>query len=167
MGEVKPRPSGDGSTTIYPNPYAKTTVVVLLCGGLLSGLYVGWQFLTVYNPLDVVSLLVPAISVWIVFMLLADLNSFIPWVGIGKTYVMVRLLHKLKRIERRDVLRIVLDPPIESDSLEYRYWTRPSLCTIHFADGKRFEIMHVPDGIKLRVARVLDPENFPPAEQQD
>jgi hypothetical protein len=63
------------------------------------------------------------------------------------------------------VKRITIDPPVYSDSLEQRYWGEiDSICWIELKDGSKVRVVLIPNGLKLRIARVLDPKNYPPED---
>jgi hypothetical protein len=85
-------------------------------------------------------------------------------VEIGQDSVVLRYMFSRKRMEKDHVSRVEIDPPVHSDSLEYRYFgEKDSGCWIHLRNGAKLGFVGIPNGVKLRIARVLDPENFPPS----
>ncbi|MFQ6107888.1 MAG: hypothetical protein ACE5QF_09965 [Thermoplasmata archaeon] len=161
MREVKPRAMPDGSV-YYPNPPAKVLLALTpLCpifGALIGIPY----FLRVFTPVALIIIGIPlTVIVHVVFLLLLSTRLVLDS-KIGQDYVELRYMFKRKRIHAEEVLGVEISPPVYSDSLEYRYWGEvDSVCTIKLRNQKRILLSLIPNGVKLRMARVLDPENFP------
>ena len=164
MGEVKPRAMPDGSV-YYPNPFARVAIVVVLLSAFLVGLLGLPWFLVYYQPSAIPVCLIPSLLGFSLVFILVLSTVLIFGVEIGPDRVVLRYMFRRKRIEKDHVSRMEIDPPVYSDSLEYRYFgEKDSGCWIHFRDGTKLGFVGIPNGVKLRIARVLDPENYPPAD---
>ncbi len=162
MGRVVPKMSGSGEVMWYANPPAKVFLVVLPIAVVLGSLIGLPYFLHVYGPDALICLGVPVIVTTWLFLLLVNSRFLILTVGIGRSYVILKYLFRTRRVDANSVEEISLKPSIESDSLEYRYWGVPdSVCRIKLTNGSIVQVSLMPNGVKLRMARVLDPENFP------
>jgi hypothetical protein len=164
MREVKPREMPNGSVQ-YPNPPARV-LLMLFPLAIIIGSAVGIPlFLRVYEPIAILycglplTLLVSGAMFYQVFRKVAH------GITIGRDYVIMDFTFKKRRLTVSEVRSITLDPAVLSDSLTYRYWGElDSIMTIEFKSGEKLVMSLIPNGVKLRMARVLDPEQYPPAE---
>lgn len=167
MRKVKTREMPDGSV-YYKNPIARVAIVIVLLSVFLAGsLGLPW-FLVYYRPVAILVCLIPFLLVFSLIFILVLSTVLIFGVEIGQNHVVLRYMFRKTRIETDHVSRVEIDPPVYSDSLEYRYFgERDSGCWIHFGNGTKLGFVGIPNGVKLRIARVLDPENYPSTTQRE
>lgn len=162
MGNVTPVVSEDGSTVWYPNPMAMALLVSLPLCAILGMLIALPYFLHVFRPIAVVYIGIPVTLIGFLIFLYLVSRGLILGSEIGEDYVLLKYLFKRRRIGTKEVSRVTIDPPVYSDSLNYTWWgEKDSRCWIEFRDGEKLLATFMPNGVKLRMARVLDPENFP------
>ena len=118
-------------------------------------------------------LVFPASTLWrgapiIVFMFLAMVlppffvRHLFVTVGIGRDEVILKRLLGRMTLRRDEVERIVLSRKILSDDTKHvDWWGFTPRMTVKLRDGREKNLTMIQDGIKLRMARVLDPENHP------
>ena len=84
-------------------------------------------------------------------------------VGIGRDRVVLKKLLSRVTIARDEVEKVILSRPILSDDTKHvDWWGEPTpKMTVILRDGSQVDLSAIQDGIKLRIARVLDPENHP------
>ncbi len=152
-----------GGSVYYPNPPAKGLLFVIPLAILLGVLIMLPLFLGIYgNHFAYVCL--PAVYILLCVLTFALLSNWlITSIIIGQDYVLLRYPLRRKKITPSDVSCVKLDPHTESDSLQWQWiGYRISKCRIDFENGETLPIAYMPNGLMLRIARVLDPENFPP-----
>jgi len=64
-------------------------------------------------------------------------------------------------IQPPEVVRIELEPPVRSLSMEMPWWKPWSKLTIHRKGSRPIDASAMPDGLKLRIANALRPDEFP------
>lgn len=118
-------------------------------------------------------LVFPASTLWrgapiIIFMFLAMVlpplfvRHLYVTVGIGRDEVILKRLLGRMTLRRDEVERIVLSRKILSDDTKHvDWWGFTPRMTVKLRDGREKNLTMIQDGIKLRMARVLDPENHP------
>lgn len=164
MREVKPRVMPDGSV-YYPNPPAWVLLALLPLSGL-AGILIALPYaMHVFTPFGVVCIGSTVYVVGLLIILYLTSLRLVTGVEVGHDHVVLKHMFKKRRLTAEDVKKIILNPPVLSDSLKYRYWGElDSVITIEFESGEKLVTSLFPNGVKLRMARVLDPETYPLSE---
>jgi len=139
--------------------------------------YWGWPLLAVPPALTAILLLV------------AESRALFTSVEVGGDYVVLRAPFRKVVLRSRDVDHVELNPPVRTLSMDWGWWTRPSVCIIHrkVSDPNRtaahkknpwlvteyryseqpMDVTTMPDGLKRRIAQTLDPANWPPLPEEE
>ena len=83
-------------------------------------------------------------------------------VGFTADTIVLRRPFTGRRIHRKEVSHVVLDPPVEDVARGHEWFGKTGRMWVYLKrDGKPVELHTLMVGLKLRVARVLDPKHFP------
>ena len=93
------------------------------------------------------------------------LNWVIRYVEVAPGHVVVGYLHKKVRIDREDVRMVRMGFP-PGVSLRDPKWLKSSggSFSIEIRGGRRIVLTYIPNEVKLRMTRVLDPDRYPMPE---
>ncbi len=148
----------------FGNPEPWVFLPGLLIGGLI-GLGLGWIFFLSSPTLASIRVLLFWLSTIVGFgaMFAVFVRTQVIRVGIGGDRILVKKLSGTLFIQREDVASISLNPPVGTVADAIKWWGRTSNLRIEFRDDTKppIQLNNIPDGVKLRVARALNPERYP------
>jgi hypothetical protein len=138
-------------------------LVLLLPVGILAGTLIALPGFLEFFPLPVA--LIPVVAG--IALGAAALRTWVFLeVGLGEDTVILKGILRKEVLCPLKVAQVTLDPPVTSDDLSVDWWGKKrgeldSLCTIRTREGREIRLVAMPNGLKLRIARILDPEHFP------
>jgi|SRR3990172_209711 len=78
----------------------------------------------------------------------------------------VRIFGPLRRrtLRRGDTQRVTVEPPVTTPKLDISFWGEvDSKCTVYLRDGQGILLAMMSNGLKFRIAGILDPTGHPEA----